>query len=139
MANRPSPLRSAKHEANTTGIQPSVRTYLTVWNGVSSRPSASNLNVNPGVVRSASTYAPLKYVEGPPEAFSFKVYNNAGRMHLAMDVAGTFDYYPSASAITPAAAARAQAVDGTSARTATTRREAPKADTGDSAQGFVRR
>ena len=45
--------------ANTTGIKPTKQTYLTTWSGEpgSQRPDASLLNVNPGVVRSASTYA----------------------------------------------------------------------------------
>ena len=128
--------------ANTTGILPTRRTYLTVWSGERARPSASNLNVNPGLVRSASTYAPLRYVEGPPEKLSFNVYNNAGSMHLAMDVAGTFDYYPSLSAVTAATAARNEGADGADradAPTTTTRRAAPRAAVGDSVQGFVRR
>ena len=89
--------------ANTTGILPTRQTYLTVWSGDTEKPSASNLNVNPGLVRSASTYAPLSYNE-INEDLSFRVYNNSGSMHVALDVAGTFDYYPSFSAVTAAAA-----------------------------------
>ena len=97
--------------ANTTGILPTKQTYLTVWSGDSAKPSASNLNVNPGLVRSASTYAPLSFDEVTGD-LSFKIYNNSGSMHLAMDVAGTFDWYPSFSAVT-AATARA---DGATAK-----------------------
>lgn len=88
--------------ANTTGVKPTTRTYLTAWSGENPRPSASNLNINAGVVRSASTYAPLRNISGPPEERTFAVYNNAGSMHLVIDVAGTLDYYSSAAA-SPAA------------------------------------
>jgi hypothetical protein len=115
--------------ANTTGILPTRRTYVTVWSGEAGRPSASNLNVNAGVVRSASTYAPLRFVAGPPEAFSFKVYNDAGSMHLALDVAGTFDAYPGSAATAPAGVAAAESTRSPSGRLATTRRDAPHVDT----------
>ena len=47
--------------ANTTGILPTKQTYLTIWSGDTAKPSASNLDVNPGLVRAASTYAPLSW------------------------------------------------------------------------------
>ncbi len=73
---------------NTTGVVPTKSTFLTVWSGDGARPSASNLNVAPGLVRSVSTYAPLS-VSGP----SFTVYNNAGTMDVVMDAGGTLDLY----------------------------------------------
>lgn len=127
--------------ANTTGVLPTRRTYLTVWSGEAARPSASNLNVNPGVVRSASTYAPLKYTASP-EKLSFNVYNNAGSMHLVMDVAGTFDFYPASTPAAAAATARAERSDGAGAGGSdapgrTTSRDLPSV--GDSERSFVRR
>ena len=85
--------------ANTTGIKPTKQTYLTTWSGEpgSPRPDASLLNVNPGVVRSASTYAFT-------DTNRFKLYNNAGSMHVAMDVAGTLDFYPGSAVTGPLAA-----------------------------------
>jgi hypothetical protein len=85
--------------ANTTGIKPTKQTYLTTWSGEpgSQRPDASLLNVNPGVVRSASTYAFT-------DLNRFKLYNNAGSMHVALDVAGTLDFYPSSDVTGPLAA-----------------------------------
>ena len=83
--------------ANTTGITPTKQTYLSTWSGEpgSERPNASLLNVNPGVVRSASTYA------FTTDTHRFKLYNNAGSMHVAMDVAGTLDFYPRSDAMGP--------------------------------------
>ena len=62
-------------------------------------------------------------------------------MHLAMDVAGTFDYYPSLSAVTAATAARAEGADGLTCRRADDDHAsaAPRAAVDDSVQGFVRR
>ena len=59
------------------------------------RPDASILNVNPGAVRAASTYAPLT------ETSRFRLYNDAGSMHVVMDVAGTLDWYPSLDDLPP--------------------------------------
>jgi hypothetical protein len=83
--------------ANTTGIKPTTSTYLSTWSGEpgSERPDASLLNVNPGVARSASTYA------FTTDTHRFKLYNNAGSMHVAMDVAGTLDFYPRSDAMGP--------------------------------------
>ena len=59
-------------------------------------PGRELLNVNPGLVRSASTYAFT-------DTNRFKLYNNAGSMHVAMDVAGTLDFYPGSNAMGPLA------------------------------------
>lgn len=96
---------------NTTGVQPTVRTYLTVWNGVNARPSSSNLNVNAGATRSVSTYAPLDY-NTSTGALTYRIYNNAGSMHVVFDAAGTLDVYPSATAPTLAGATGADLVAG---------------------------
>ncbi|WP_377643621.1 hypothetical protein [Oryzobacter terrae] len=83
--------------ANTTGVQPTRRTYLSVWapEPGAVQPDASILNVNAGAVRAASTYAPLT------ETSRFRLSNDAGSMHVVMDVAGTLDWYPSLEALGP--------------------------------------
>jgi hypothetical protein len=75
--------------ANTTGITPTRQTFLSTWSGEegSTRTDASLLNVAPGAVRSASTYAMTT------ETHRFKLYNAAGSVHVAMDAAGTLDAY----------------------------------------------
>jgi hypothetical protein len=85
--------------ANTTGVKPTRQTYLSTWSGEpgSSRPDASVLNVNPGQVRSASTYA------FTTETNRFKLYNYAGSMDVVMDVAGTLDFYPGSDVMGPLA------------------------------------
>ena len=76
---------------------PTRRTYLSVWapEPGAERPDASILNVNPGAVRAASTYAPLS------ETARFRLFNDAGSMHVVMDVAGTLDWYPSLDDLSP--------------------------------------
>lgn len=93
--------------ANTTGIKPTRQTYLSTWSGESGtqRPEASLLNVKAGLIRSASTYA------FTTETQRFKLYNNAGSMHVAMDVAGTFDFYPSSDIMGPVGAPTATRSD----------------------------
>ena len=94
--------------ANTTGIKPTKQTYLTTWSGEpgSARPDASILNVNPGLVRAASTYALTT------DTHRFKLFNYTGSMHVAMDVAGTLDFYPRSDALGPlVTAARADGAD----------------------------
>ncbi len=83
--------------ANTTGVLPTRRTFLSVWapEPEAVRPDASILNVNAGAVRAASTYAPLS------ETGRFRLYNDAGSMHVVMDVAGTLDWYPSLDDLGP--------------------------------------
>ena len=100
--------------ANTTGVLPTKQTYLSVWAAEPDavRPDASILNVNPGLVRSVSTYAPVSYTGRT------RLYNNAGSMHVVMDVAGTLDYYPRSSDLeTDATADRSAGTDAGAAPT----------------------
>ena len=85
---------------NTTGVQPTRQTYLTVWSGLTTKPAASNLNVAPGRIRAASTYAPVRKEAGG--ALRFSVYNDSGSMHVLFDAAGTLEY----TAAEPSLAAR---------------------------------
>ncbi len=77
---------------NMTGIAPTKQTFLTVWDGVASRPWVSMLNPSPGRSTAGSVFAPLDDRAG------FSVFNYAGSLDLAFDVAGTFQAYPPASA-----------------------------------------
>ncbi|WP_392545064.1 hypothetical protein [Oryzobacter telluris] len=78
---------------NTTGVLPTLNTYLTIWSGENARPTASNLNVTPKRTRAAGTIAPLKFTEGTG-VLSFAIYNNAGKMHVLFDAAGTLELVP---------------------------------------------
>jgi len=95
---------------NTTGVTPTVATYLTVWSGDNPLPGTSNLNVNPTLVRAVSTYAPLAFANAVPPApaqLTFKIFNRAGSMNVLFDAAGTLDQYPAAA--TPPAGAQSPA------------------------------
>ncbi len=94
--------------ANTTGVQPTRRTFLSVWapEPEAVRPDASILNVNAGAVRAASTYAPLS------ETGRFRLFNDAGSMHVVMDVAGTLDWYPSPDDLGPLAGIAGRSIAG---------------------------
>ncbi len=84
---------SAYLVGNTTGIIPTVSTYLTVWSGENPRPTVSNLNVSPNLVRAVSTYAPLAYTSAGPK-LTFSIFNRSGTMNVLFDAAGTLDLYP---------------------------------------------
>ncbi|MGL4178675.1 MAG: hypothetical protein ACRCSN_21670 [Dermatophilaceae bacterium] len=73
---------------NVTGVTPTSGTYLTIWDGESTRPTVSNINVSTGKVRAASVFAPLS---GPG---GFDIFNASGSMNVLFDVAGTFENYP---------------------------------------------
>jgi hypothetical protein len=83
--------------ANTTAVAPTASTYLTVWDGSSSRPTISNLNAAAGQVVANATVAPLD------DTNAFNVYNNAGSTNVIMDVTGSFEYHE-APAAAPSAA-----------------------------------
>ena len=85
---------------NTTGVAPTVRTYLTVWNGVNARAARRATSTSTPVRRaSVSTYAPLDY-NTTTGALTYRIFNAAGSMHVVFDAAGTLDVYPSATAPT---------------------------------------
>lgn len=78
---------------NTTGVLPTATTFLTVWSGENPLPGVSNLNVNTGLVRSVSTYAPLAFNAVGPK-LTYNVFNKSGSMNVLFDAAGTLDVYP---------------------------------------------
>ncbi|MGL5931196.1 MAG: hypothetical protein ACRCY8_19875, partial [Dermatophilaceae bacterium] len=63
---------SAMVVGNVTGVAPTSNTYLTIWDGESTRPTVSNINVSTGKVRAASVFAPLS---GPG---GFDIFNAGG-------------------------------------------------------------
>jgi hypothetical protein len=101
---------------NTTGVKPTVGTYLTIWSGETSRPTSSNLNVNAGLVRAVSTYAPLSY-NSSTGALTYGIYNNAGSMHVLFDAAGTLDLYPTQAMLATSGATAQGAAAPTADRT----------------------
>ena len=70
---------------NVTAVQGSALSYLTVYPADEGQPLASSLNWDPG------TYALANQVTVPLSATGeFKVYNNAGTVHVVVDVVGYF-------------------------------------------------
>ncbi len=84
---------SAYLVGNTTGITPTVSTFLTVFSGDNPLPGVSTLNVNPTLIRAVSTYAPLKFTLAGPK-LTFNIFNKSGTINVLFDAAGTLDIYP---------------------------------------------
>ena len=78
--------------ANVTVVRPTRQTYLTVWDGQTSRPVTSNINLDPGDLRSASTLVPI---DGDRR---YSTYNYAGSVDVLFDVVGRYEAYPPSSA-----------------------------------------
>ncbi len=87
---------------NVTAVAPSAATYLSVWpaGAGSVQPTVSNLNPAAGQIVPNGVYAGI----GPSKQFN--VYNNAGTLHLVVDVCGTF--------VTPASSPSVQGIRATS-------------------------
>ena len=78
---------------NVTAVQGSALSYLTVYPGDQGQPLASSLNWDAG------TYALANQVTVPLSSDGhFKVYNNAGTVHVVIDVVG---YYVTSSGVAP--------------------------------------
>lgn len=77
---------------NLTGVHPTASTYVSQW-ASGARPTTSTLNLMAGDLRSNAS------VVGLDPAHRFLTYNNAGRLDTVMDVTGTFEQYPPASAL----------------------------------------
>lgn len=69
---------------NLTGLDATAATYVTAWGPFRSRPSASTLNVAPGVVTPNAAVVTL--AEQPV----MSLYNHRGSVHLIGDLAGVF-------------------------------------------------
>ena len=88
---------------NVTGIDPSNSTYLTLWSGEVERPEVSNLNLLPHEVRANAAYVSIA------NDFTYTVFNPANKVHMALDVTGTFEL-PAASGVAPASVGGESAV-----------------------------
>jgi hypothetical protein len=84
---------SAYLVGNTTGVTPTVATFLTLWSGDNPLPGVSNLNLSPNAIRAVSTYAPLSFTSVGPK-LTFNIFNKAGTTNVLFDAAGTLDLYP---------------------------------------------
>ena len=74
--------------ANTTAVQPSLATVLTVWGAGAGRPSVSNLNPYAGQLVSNMTMSTVGTQN------DFNIHNLYGTANLVQDVAGTLEFYP---------------------------------------------
>jgi hypothetical protein len=82
--------------ANTIAVEPTLRTYLTVWADdpdFPTRPTASNLNAFAHEVVANATITPM----GPGN--KYKIYNDAGLTNTVMDVTGSFEEYTPPAAV----------------------------------------
>lgn len=82
---------------NVTAVDPNANTFLTLWSADLDQPTVSNLNPGPGEIIANAAITEIDLNHG------FKVYNNAGSVHLVIDVSGRFEAYT----LTPGTAARA--------------------------------
>lgn len=73
--------------ANTTAVQPTAGTFVTVWDGTTTLPTVSNLNPAAGDIVANATVTPLS------DANTFSVFNRNGQTHVVMDVTGSFQYH----------------------------------------------
>jgi hypothetical protein len=76
---------------NVTAVSPTANTHLTVWPAGFDMPNASNLNP------AARTVVPNAVQTLINASNEFSVYNNAGTLHVVVDVVGTF-YLPAETA-----------------------------------------
>ena len=67
---------------NVTAVGPTVATYLTVWPAGASKPGTSNVNVVAGQTR------PNAVIVGLGSGRSISIFNNAGSVHVVVDVMG---------------------------------------------------
>jgi len=81
---------------NVTGVDATASTYVTAWPSGTSRPTASSLNVDP------YTATPNGVTVALGSDRKVNLYNNAGFVHLVVDIAGYYlptetggaDFYP---------------------------------------------
>ena len=83
---------------NTTAVQPTLSTYLTLWAGGDRRPPVSNLNPAKGQVVANATITDV----GPGNVFN--VYNKNGATNVVVDVTGTMEWLAPLTAARLAAA-----------------------------------
>jgi hypothetical protein len=71
--------------ANVTAVSPTATTFITMWPAERGRPAASSLNV---AARQSAT--PNSLTVALSSGGSMRAYNEAGSVHLVIDVAGYF-------------------------------------------------
>jgi len=81
---------------NVTAAGPSDRSFMTVWPGGGTQPTASTLNTAPGVTVANLALVPVG-IDG-----TVSVYNDLGDLHLLIDVVG-YVAAPSSPPVDPAA------------------------------------
>ncbi len=69
---------------NLTGIQPTAPTFISAYPSGTTRPLVSNLNLDAGEIRANLAVVPVG-ADG-----AIELYNNAGEVHLAVDLVGVF-------------------------------------------------
>jgi hypothetical protein len=83
---------------NVTSVSPTAMSYLTVWPSGSAMPPTSTLNVQPGVTVANNMVIAEVGTDGEVD-----IYNNAGEVHVILDVVG---YFPGGTDYAPVPAAR---------------------------------
>jgi len=85
---------------NTTAVQPTLPTHLTLWADWSfpgfpfPRPVVSNLNAVKGQTAANATITELAFDNSLGVFNNFDIYNNAGNVDVLVDVVGTMEYPP---------------------------------------------
>jgi hypothetical protein len=69
---------------NTTAVQPTLGTYVTVWPTGEPRPFASNLNAVPGEIAPNLVFAKIG------DGGRISVFNMQGSTHVVGDIVGYF-------------------------------------------------
>jgi len=75
---------------NATGTGGTAATYLTLFPSGSPVPNASTLNLNAGQTASNQATTALGWEFEMGSYYGFNLYNNAGRVHAILDLAGYF-------------------------------------------------
>ena len=97
--------------ANTTAVQPTAGTFVTVWDGTTALPDVSNLNPAAGDVVANATVTPLS------DSNTFSVFNRNGLTHVLMDVTGSFQFHAQGASASPSSMFSSGATDRLSAST----------------------
>jgi hypothetical protein len=76
---------------NLTAVNPTASGFLTTWNGVGPRPTASTLNFTPHSVVSNFAIVPVGLCDLCAGSHGFAIYNSAGNTDVVVDVVGIYD------------------------------------------------
>lgn len=91
------PVSATAVTVNLTGVNATADTFVTAWPAGTPRPTASNLNLVPG--RTSAVQAVVRVGAGR----KIELFNNAGSVHLVVDVQGFYtpEYGAAFTPITP--------------------------------------